>query len=162
MVYTVEIIGFGIIILMMLVVIVRRQYIKNQMKQNKNLEQAANQIQLQIEEVADAVIGRMENRINHLEMLIAEADEKINELDEKIQYLQSNKIVDDSVGQRKEMSSSICAPKTEYRPQKVEQNLSKMNKLVLDLFEEGYTLDEIAKKTGMGKGAISLIKEMYK
>lgn len=171
-----EIIGFVVIVLVMVIVIIRRQYKKNQLKDKENLETAANQIQLQIEEVADAVIDRMENRINHLEMLIEEADTKINELDDKLQYYQqrdeekafiasvrADKRISAEKSAAVEMQKSVnrtgdSAPVKKF----LKPNLSSTNKKVLALLESGYTLDDIAKKTGMGKGAILLIKEMYK
>lgn len=177
---TVEIIGFVIVVIVMAVVVVRRQYIKIQLKERRAMDDAADRLRLQIEEVADSVISRMENRIDHLEMLIGEADAKIIDLDDKLKEIQRKEeeaalaaaavaacVKEEEPPARLLDKERAEAPQEVSAPHKLEKKfpakeLSPINKRVLDLFEDGCPLDDIARKTGMGKGAILMIKEMYK
>lgn len=174
----VEILGFLIVIVIMMIVIFRRQSMQSKLKERKNLDDSASQLQLQLEEVADAVIGRMENRIDHLEMLIAEADDKIVRLDDQMkcvaalkeqEALRVEKVVDTQLPALEKIPQELTeAPIAQAMPlprlsekKKIAVPLSKANQAVIDLLDGGYSLNEIAKKTGMGKGAILLIQEMY-
>lgn len=167
----VEVLGLIIAVGAMIIVIVRRQLQQNRVRTQTNLEESAAQVQLQLEDVADNVIKRIENRINHLELLIEEADEKINLLDEKIKLIglketiiaqqplkvdqQTQSLTDSSTGLQNIQTKPPLATKRGFHE-------SKTNQLVLKLLDSGHGLDDIAKKTGMGKGAILLIKEMHK
>ena len=52
-----------------------------------NVESSANKFQEQLEEAADLVIQRLEERINYLEDVLEIADAKILNLDEKIRKI---------------------------------------------------------------------------
>lgn len=56
----------------------------------------------------------------------------------------------------------IVEEKEPVSKKKLDVRSSKVNRMVFDLMDRGYTIDEIAKQTGIGKGAILLIQEMYK
>lgn len=167
----VEVLGLIIAVGAMIIVIVRRQLQQNRVRTQTNLEESAAQVQLQLEDVADNVIKRIENRINHLELLIEEADEKINLLDEKIKLIglketiipkqpltvdqQTQSLADSSTGLQNLQTKPPLVTKRVFHE-------SKTNQLVMKLLDSGHSMEDIAKKTGMGKGAILLIKEMHK
>jgi len=53
-------------------------------------------------------------------------------------------------------------PITEIFPKQAKLKVSKTNKMVFEMLEQGESLESIAKQTGIGKGAINLIRQMYK
>lgn len=179
-----EVVGFIIIVLVMVGVIIRRWWLSRK-TQSDRLSESANKLQLQLEEAADTIIKRMENHVNHLEFLIEEADGKIAQLDEKIKTMealaerneeaarQSVIAAEMPVAKPREITAEKARAKSpltrsqgEEMPEKRKKRMalkpSKVNAAVLAMLKEGDTLDEIAKRTGIGKGAILLIQGMYK
>jgi hypothetical protein len=174
-----EMIGFFFILIVMVVVIIRRQLEKNKVSAN-SFDQSATRLQLQLEEAADVIIARMENHVNHLEFLIEEADNKIVELDHCIKTIEklSKKQLDfekkeafhcindvNLVMNQAEMIEKAVENEAEViktmRPNFVLKD-SALNTAVFDMLNKGCSLDQITKETGIGKGAIKLIKQMYK
>lgn len=172
-------IGFFFILIVMVIVIIRRQLEKNKVSAN-GFDQSATRLQLQLEEAADIIIARMENHVNHLEFLIEEADTKIVELDHRIKtieelsqkqldlkkqadvhYMNDINLVTTHVEMiKKDVEDEAEVTKT-MRPKFVLKD-SALNTAVFDMLDKGFSLDQITKKTGIGKGAIKLIKQMYK
>lgn len=168
-----EMIGFVIIILVMIVVIIRRQLAKNKVG-SENFDDSASQLQMQLEEAADIIIKRVENQVNHLELLIREADEKIIALDDKLKQIEALDKSERAIAfdedlkftKRAEVNFSnkekrIIVPLKEESIKKIEIKPTKINKMVFEMLDHGNTIDGIAKQTGLGKGAILLLKELY-
>jgi hypothetical protein len=175
-----EMIGFFFILIVMVFVIIRRQLEKNKVSTN-SFDQSAARLQLQLEEAADVIIARMENHVDHLEFLIEEADTKIIELDHHIKKMEelSKKQLDfekqaavhrmndvNPVTNHAETIKEVSENKIEVtakvlRPKFVLKD-SALNTTVFDMLDKGCSLDQITKETGIGKGAIKLIKQMYK
>jgi len=175
-----EMIGFFFILVVMVGVIIRRQLEKNKVSVN-DFDQSATRLQLQLEEAADVIIARMENHVNHLEFLIEEADNKIVELDHRIktvEELSQKQLIFEKqaivhpinevnpVTNHVEPIKEVVEHKTEItakamRPKFVLKD-SALNTEVFDMLDKGCSLDQITKETGIGKGAIKLIKQMYK
>jgi hypothetical protein len=181
-----EVIGFLIIIGVMIVVIIRRQFFKKQLERN-DFDMAANQMQQQFEDTADQIIERIGNEIDRLELLIQVADDKIIQIDQKLKDVDLPKktmVVDgdreqnivvtqpiekqtqsfQEVLQESTRDGEIIAkePITEIFPKQAKLKVSKTNKMVFEMLEQGESLESIAKQTGIGKGAINLIRQMYK
>ena len=151
-----------------------------------NVASSANKFQEQLEEAADAVIQRLEDRISYLEDVLATADAKITSLDEKIRT--AKKILE------KETKHSIKAPiqsitdssefkreeeiRTDEKLDHMAVPLKESNKLgmdnykeiarnnkrdsVLALADQGYNSIEIAKITGISKSEIILLLQLNK
>lgn len=172
-------IGFFFILIVMVVVIIRRQLGKNKLSAN-SFDQSAARLQLQLEEAADVIIASMENHVNHLEFLIEEADIKIGELDHRIKTIEglSQKQLSfegqpevfrvndvNSMTNDVEIIKKVTKQETEVtklmRPKFVLKD-SAINSAVAEMIDKGCSLDQIAKETGIGKGAIKLIKQMHK
>lgn len=171
-------IGFFFILIVMVFVIIRRQFEKNKLSTHM-FDHSAMRLQLQLEEAADVIIERMENHVNHLEYLIEEADVRISELDHRIKMIEEfskkqnevekNIAVDtgevvipvvneksiDKISKNKIDEIKVMQPKFVLKD-------SALNTAVFDMLANGCSLDQIAKETGIGKGAIKLIKQMYK
>ena len=164
-----EVIGFLIIIGVMIVVIIRRQFLKKQLEKN-SFDTAANQMQQQFEDTADQIIERIGNEIDRLELLIQVADDKIIQLDQKLKNIAVTKPIEEQkqsfqeVLQESTRDGEIIAkePITEIFPKQAKLKVSKTNKMVFEMLEQGESLESIAKQTGIGKGAINLIRQMYK
>ncbi|MDF2858926.1 MAG: hypothetical protein K0Q87_4777 [Neobacillus sp.] len=172
-------IGFFFILIVMVVVIIRRQLEKNKLSAN-SFDQSATRLQLQLEEAADVIIARMENHVNHLEFLIEEADNKIVELDHRIKTIEElsqkqlvfekqvavhhindmNPVTNQAETIEKAVEYEVEVTKP-MRPKFVLKD-SALNTAVFDMLDKGCSLDQITKETGIGKGAIKLIKQMYK
>jgi hypothetical protein len=181
-----ELIGFLIIIGVMIVVIIRRQFFKKQLEKD-DFGTATTQMQQQFEETADQIIERIGNQIDRLELLIQAADDKIIQLDQKLKVgdLQKKKMVlDDGRNQDLTVTKPIEKKTKSFQevlqestrdgevfvedsvpeilPKQVKLKVSKTNKMVFEMLEQGESIESISKKTGIGKGAINLIREMYK
>lgn len=152
-----------------------------------NVASSANQFQNQLEEAADAVIQRLEERISYLEDVLETVDKKIISLDEKIkvasQILEQEtkeviavpiqSIMNSSEPHREEMA--VINEKLDYMavPLKEENNILgidnnkeivRKNKRdsVLALADQGYNSIEIAKSTGISKSEITLLLQLNK
>lgn len=161
-------VGFFFILVVMVVVIIRRQIKKNNV--NDGLDYSTTRLQIHLEEAADVIIKRMEEHVNQLEFLIEEANQKIVQLDQymkKIEKLEGQKkeVVQKELSENtvKLMEPVMKEPTTSCidKP-KIMLKESAINTEVFHMLGEGFSLDEISKKTGVGKGAIKLIKQMYK
>lgn len=152
-----------------------------------NVASSANQFQEQLEEAADVVIQRLEERISYLEDVLATVDKKIISLDEKIKVasqileqetkdviaVPAQSIIDSSELQREEVT--VIDEKLDYVaiPLNEEKNIlgidnnkeiARKNKRdsVLALADQGYNSIEIAKSTGISKSEITLLLQLNK
>lgn len=169
--------GLLIIVAVMLIVIIRRQLRQRAARESDVMAASAQELQLQLEETADRIIKRMGNHVDHLEVLIAEADEKIALFDEKIRRWESLSQVaetSDSCPAAKGQADSrrtdalaecsvpgfFGAAQRENEQERLPRKLSGVHEKVATMLKNGKTMDEIARETGLGKGAIFLIQEM--
>lgn len=164
-----------------------------------NASMPAGEFQAQLEKTADAAIKRLETQIAHLELLLEEADAKINQLDEKLKAIHALPVTRDSLAVQPQESvvgnvsispvtpmtstpiTSVDfrlpaeipepvialpepAPTNDHPPQKEmpEGPTLEKRRLILNMAEEGYSVIEIAKTTGMGKGEIMLVLQLNK
>lgn len=139
-----------------------------------NVDTNASQFQEQLQQTADAVIKRLENQIAHLELLLEEADEKIAHLDAQLKQLELNKAIAASPPFFERLTA------TEFEREAIiqePQHLSKAapasplagdnltndkRKLIIAMADQGYSVTEIAKATGFGKGEIMLLLQLNK
>lgn len=137
---------------------------------SNDAEVSTKQFSRQLQQTADSVIAQLEGRISRLESLLAEADNKIFELEERLKVV-------DAVAKGNEhlkdeqafLVNSIEHDKTNARQLGMEYS-GKMNtkldsdkcRLVLAMAEQGYNITEIAKATGTGKGEIMLLLQLNK
>jgi nitrogen fixation/metabolism regulation signal transduction histidine kinase len=151
-----------------------------------NVASSANQFQEQLEEVADGVIQRLEERISYLEDVLETVDAKIISLDEKMKA--ANKILEketkdmievsvqsitDSSGIQREDATEIDG-KLDYIAIPIKESntlgidnykeIARKNKRdsVLALADQGYNSIEIAKITGISKSEIILLLQLNK
>jgi hypothetical protein len=142
----------------------------------------AGQLQDQLEQTADRVIQRLETQIDHLELLLEEADDKIATLDQKLRAadcvlaeleapvtltpLKSN-VVDlrleaEPPAYVNTIVTSQPVPITESAtPKDNKDNLSSdKRRHIMAMAGQGYSVTEIAKITGLGKGEIMLLLQL--
>lgn len=171
--------GLLIIVAVMLIVIIRRQLRQRAAQDGERLANSAQELELRLEETADRIVKRMGNHVNHLEVLIAEADEKIAQMDDRIRrweaVSQTKPPEERPVAAGKAdfgragrlegrgVPSLFAAPQKEggARKERAPQKLSGVHEKAAAMLKSGRTVDEIARETGLGKGAIFLIQEMY-
>lgn len=143
------------------------------------VDDQANLFQEQLEQTADKVISRLEEQITHLELLLEEADNKIALLDDRIQAADESvhragqlTVVDremsreDGVYQEKdtgyyELSNADVAADNMVSP-KIELFSHDKKQLIMAMADQGYSVTEIAKATGLGKGEIMLLLQLNK
>ena len=120
--------------------------------------------QMQLEESADQIIARMQNHVDHLEYLISEADEKIFALDQRLKKIDRLNHEVDVPSKSSDEQERLVADDGESNTDNamINMDVSTLNKQVYSLLDQGMNLNEIAKKTGIGKGAVLLISQMYK
>ncbi len=120
--------------------------------------------QMQLEESADQIIARMQNHVDHLEYLISEADEKIFALDQRLKKIDRLNhevhVPSKSSDEQERLVSDDGESNTDNAM--INMDVSTLNKQVYSLLDQGMNLNEIAKKTGIGKGAVLLISQMYR
>ena len=98
--------------------------------------------------------------MEHLEYLIQEADEKIFALDQRLKRFDTLNRIQTDV--EKNIITEEAIENSSALEEKVELNISEINQQVYDLISQGIDTNEIAKRTGIGKGAVLLISQMYK
>lgn len=177
-----------IIIILILVLIVKRESVHRLF--SNHVSSSTREFQNELENTADSVIKRMENHISQLEYLISEADEKLLSLDKKLKS--ANQLIRDlhdfdhptliDPKKTEDLANIHCEEKYE-QPLSFDENVpvdqssnqlsdpKTMNRetigedkkrLIAAMAEQGYNVTEIAKATGMGKGAIMLVLQLHK
>jgi hypothetical protein len=151
-----------------------------------NIASSANQFQEQLEEAADVVIQRLEERISYLEDILETADAKIMSLNEKIRI--ANKFLKQEAKDIAEVSIQSIPNSAEFKSEEItviDEKLDYMtiplkesntlgidnNKAlarnskrdsVLALSNQGHNSTEIAKITGISKSEIILLLQLNK
>ncbi|WP_425060885.1 hypothetical protein SCACP_16420 [Sporomusa carbonis] len=151
-----------------------------------NVSTPANEFAQQLEQTADSVIKRLEDEAAHLELLLDEAEAKIAMLGQQLEC--ANRIIEqltglenkqDTVEQSRETikavdTRNLPAIVTETDKTKslniIEKKLpgavakkpiiGEKHRLIIAMAEQGYTVTEIAKATGMGRGEIMLLLQL--
>ncbi|QJW48389.1 hypothetical protein HA075_23470 [bacterium BFN5] len=154
------------------------------------ISSSTRELQHELENTADSVIKKMEDHISQLEYLISEADEKIHSLDKKLktanQLIRDLHDVDKPTLLEFEKTENLANDYLEKREEKplsfddyvtLDESSNRINdsktmnrelisedkkRLVAAMAEQGYNVTEIAKATGMGKGAIMLVLQLHK
>jgi TolA-binding protein len=151
-----------------------------------NVASSANKFQEQLEEAAEVVIQRLEERISYLEGVIETADARIMSLDEKIKiankYLkrETKDIIENPIQGISDFSEikkeekqiinekldHIAIPSQESNTLGIDnyKEIARNSKRdsVLTLSDQGYNSIEIAKITGISKSEIILLLQLNK
>lgn len=139
------------------------------------------EFQHELEHTADKIIKRLEDQIAHLEYLLEEADAKLELLDKKIQVAESAHQLSaksqptlQSVERDPAVDILIQAPPSELELIKqpyttetakttaVDPPNNDRRRLIMAMADQGYSVTEIAKATGLGKGEIMLLLQLNK
>jgi len=173
--------GLIIMVVLILFLVVFAVYKRDMVTKMFSLrvDDQANLFQEQLEQTADKVISRLEEQITHLELLLEEADNKIVLLNDRIQAADESlkragqfAVVDleagrgDGLVQEKdvsyyEVSDADAAADTTVSP-KTELFSHDKKQLIMAMADQGYSVTEIAKATGLGKGEIMLLLQLNK
>jgi hypothetical protein len=169
-----EIMGFLIIVGALLIVIVRRQ-MQKRLEKPEQIHASVADLQSELENAGNSIIERIGTQVDRLEDLVAQADERIAVLDEKLRACESVKInavravtseIAETGAFKGEFAETLAAAERASEPQPIKEHvvekkiLSNSSIQVASLLEAGYSIEEVSRKTGMGKGAIELICEM--
>lgn len=137
----------------------------------------AGEFQQALEQTADAAVRRLETQIAHLEMLLDEADAKIAMLDERLQAVDqapaapspspppavTAPTVDIYLApEPPRMPAPPVAAAPAEEPGGPGPLSADRRKLILAMADKGYSVTEIAKATGTGKGEIMLLLQLNK
>lgn len=151
-----------------------------------NVASSANKFQEQLEEAADVIIQRLEERIIYLEEMLETADLKIIGLDEKIKIV--NKLLEKETRDSTEILSQSMTNSSNFKSEETTVNNEKLNHMtvplqegnilgidkfkevarnnkresVLALADQGHNSVEIAKITGISKSEIILLMQLNK
>lgn len=173
--------GLIIMVVLILFLVVFAVYKRDMVTKMFSLrvDDQANLFQEQLEQTADKVISRLEEQITHLELLLEEADNKIALLNDRIQAVDESvhragqlAVVDSEAGrggglyQEKDVSdydfSDVDVAADNMVPPKTELFSHDKKQLIMAMADQGYSVTEIAKATGLGKGEIMLLLQLNK
>lgn len=167
------------IIAIMGLVIYKRHVFERQVASRGALDSAAMQLRNSIEMTAELMIERMQEQAEQLTFIINEADGRIAAVDERIKKLET--LLNQSETVSMDLKQEVQAIKKVVQEQKeaIEQQAqtavqavavkdadmmgqSELNKRIFSMLDNGEDIEYISRVTGVGKGAIALIKQMYK
>lgn len=133
---------------------------------------AAAAFRQELEHTGDELVGRLEERIQRLEYLLAEADVRIEQLEAQLGAAmrqqgqpvpQTDALATETPGaavpQREEPALPTLPEGSAAKPGGLKEE---RRKTVLSMAEQGYTITEIAKATGAGKGEILLLLQLHR
>lgn len=140
-------------------------------KEEKSFDRAFKNAELSTDEI-DVKMGELRKEFSET---ILELQQEILELKEKYDIKYKEKEYDNIVGKNLEISNVPIIEKIDEEESKI--NLEEIEKIgeakektlennikiqqIKELFEKDLTIDEIVEKSGLGKGEILLIKELY-
>lgn len=183
--------GISIVLIVILIIIflISKREAVQRLFANR-ISSSTRELQNELENTADSVIKKMEDHISQLEYLISEADEKILSLDKKlksanqlirdlhdldnptlIDFKKTENLANIRDKERDEKPLSFNEYITLDEPANQISDSKAMNRetigedkkrLISAMAEQGYNVTEIAKATGMGKGAIMLVLQLHK
>lgn len=171
-----------VIIFLIVFVLYKRQMLLNLF--SIEIASSTTQFQEQIEETAEVVIQRLEEKIRYLEDILIAADAKIAGLDKKImmaEKLLDKEIKDDHLFRKlsnfsektKEENIETSSQQLDPIQEPIDKNYKVIDNdkeiirnhkrdSVLALAEQGYNSIEIAKTTGISKSEIILLLQLHK
>lgn len=150
----------------------------------------ANEFTEQLEQTADAIIRRLEEEAAQFELLLEEAETKIGLLSQQVEY--ANKMIEQlsalaekqSIAKQPdtglELGSAAVPPVAEEVLPEIVQSVAELSmeaeenkpiikevnvekyRHIIAMADQNYTVTEIAKATGMGKGEIMLLLQLNK
>ncbi|MCX7779299.1 MAG: hypothetical protein N2491_00125 [Negativicutes bacterium] len=125
------------------------------------------ELQDQLNKTADVIIKRLEAEIAHLEYLLEEAETKSAQLEKQITAaetllgrIESEQHLLPAAKENDHNSTNPLQAESGKPPSKELQ--SEKRGVVVAMAEQGYSITEIAKATGMGKGEIMLLLHLHK
>lgn len=131
----------------------------------------ANELQEQLNQTADIIIKRLETELSHLEYLLEEAEIKSALLEKQLfaaEHILKTMMITETKPEATEVSAqslnslSTATATEEYQPVPRDSTSLEKKSLVTAMADQGYTITEIAKSTGMGKGEIMLLLHLHK
>lgn len=145
----------------------------------------ASQFQIELDRTGERIINRLEMETSYLEQLLSEADDKINTLQAQLQAANhltamplpptAAELLNRNAGQHAYEQISQLQP-SDQQPidMTIDENTpnndtlenkpaaSDKRRLILAMADQGYSVTEIAKVTGIGKGEIILLLQLNK
>lgn len=109
---------------------------KKEQKNIENLSKSIDELADNFSKIAEEVINSIENKKNHLEVLVKEADSKINQLKE---------LLDEDT----QLSATGITNRLE--------DFERKHEGVFKLHDQGLSISEISKRTNLDQGTIQLI-----
>ena len=143
-----------------------------------NMAEPASEFAHQLERTAESAVNRLEDRVAHLDILLEEADSKIRLLSQELE--RANTIIDnlkriEPEKEERNLDETLEQPRLGAQdrseafeqPKHVLRNdhetaFSEKHRIIFAMAEQGYSVTEIAKATGMGKGEIMLLLQLNK
>lgn len=132
----------------------------------------SNELHEQLNKTADTIIKRLETEISHLEYLLVEAEAKTALLEKQltaaehmlksINFTESRSEATNQAHLCEISNEQKTASQSEINTAARDQISVEKRSLVTAMAEQGYTITEIAKSTGMGKGEIMLLLHLHK
>lgn len=131
----------------------------------------SNELHEELNKTADTIIKRLEAEISHLEYLLLEAEAKSALLEKQLtaaeHILKSLNFAEPKPeatekAHRHEIALEQITTQTENNAVMRDPISAEKRSLVAAMAEQGYTITEIAKATGMGKGEIMLLLHLHK
>lgn len=173
------------VVAIMGLVIYKRHVFDRQTASRGALDASAVQLRNSIEMTADLMIRRMQEQAEQLTFIISEADGRIAAIDERIRKMERllKQAETDKLEMRQEIQSAketaleyeqalrqaqtalqnTAAVKEEASLEKLsDAGQTELNKRIFSLLDKGDDIEQISRVTGIGKGAIALIEQMYK
>lgn len=174
------------VVAIMGLVIYKRHVFDQQTASRGALDASAVQLRNSIEMTADLMIRRMQEQAEQLTFIINEADGRIAAIDERIRKMELllKQAETDKLEMRQEIQSAKetaleyeqalrqvqTALQNTVAVEEKESNLknlsdvgqTELNKRIFSLLDKGDDIEQISRATGIGKGAIALIEQMYK
>lgn len=147
---------------------------------NLNTNQSALEFKKELEKTGDAVVERLEEKITELEYLLAEADNKIEKLNELFIVYQGIPVKEDKIHndnqQEYKMNTdfsrqlALAAYKSSQTKSETVQHLNNIDidnskdkqKQVLLLLQQGQNEVDIAKNLGLGLAEVRLLMQLNK
>jgi hypothetical protein len=147
-----------------------------------NMHTATMEFQTQLEAAGAVVIRQLEEKMNHLEFLLTEAENRSRELEDKLttaerllkEYenkavahpspvpFKAQPVTEDWYAAQESVVAQSGEVETEKRVLPEVQDIGDRRKLILTMAEQGYSVTEIAKATGAGKGEIMLLLQLHR
>lgn len=150
-------------------------------------QSSASQFQIELERTGQQITNSLEMQINYLEQLLAEADDKITRLETQLKAVEQLSTESQSLAAAELLNRSAIGQQAYQQvsePELISQQsinsqppdisggentiidtrdtASDKRRLIIAMADQGYSITEIAKVTGVGKGEIILLLQLNK